>query len=132
MPMPTECASYRAQARRPTPERRQLGAVRLEKVARHFKLDIQDAACSFRRTHDSIAQEAALDGICILRCSLSRAPMDAPRRVRHYKTLADVERAFRSFKTIDLKVRPIHHRRADRARAYLPVHAGVLRGVAHA
>ena len=89
------------------------------KVAKHFELAIGEAAFSFQRKHDSIAAEAALDGIYIIRTSVPAAHMDAPDCVRHYKSLANVERAFRSLKTIDLKVRPIHHRLADRVRAHI-------------
>ena len=89
------------------------------KVAKHFELDIGEHAFAFQRKHDSIAAEAALDGIYIIRTSVPTAQMDAPDCVRHYKSLANVERAFRSLKTIDLKVRPIHHRLADRVRAHI-------------
>ena len=89
------------------------------KVAKHFELDIGEHALSFQRKHDSIAAEAALDGIYIIRTSVPVAQMDAPDCVRNYKSLANVERAFRSLKTIDLKVRPIHHRLADRVRAHI-------------
>jgi transposase len=89
------------------------------KVAKHFALVIDDAAFSFQRKHDSIATEAALDGIYIIRTSVPAAQMDAPQCVRNYKSLANVERAFRSLKTVDLKVRPIHHRTADRVRAHI-------------
>jgi transposase len=89
------------------------------KVAKHFDLTIQDQAFGFARRHAAIAAEAALDGLYIIRTSLSATQMDAPDCVRHYKALANVERAFRSLKTIDLKVRPIHHRLADRVRAHI-------------
>lgn len=89
------------------------------KVAKHFELAIGEAAFTFARRHASIAAEAALDGIYIIRTSVSAAQMDAPQCVRNYKSLANVERAFRSMKTIDLKVRPIHHRTADRVRAHI-------------
>ena len=89
------------------------------KVAKHFELVIGDAAFTFARRHDSIAVEAALDGIYIIRTSVSATQMDSADCVRHYKSLANVERAFRSLKTIDLKVRPIHHRTADRVRAHI-------------
>src|SRR5207245_2282739 len=71
------------------------------------------------RKDDAIAAEAALDGIYIIRTSLDAQRMDAADCVRNYKALAQVERAFRSLKTIDLKVRPIHHRTADRVRAHI-------------
>lgn len=89
------------------------------KVAKHFALAIGDHAFTFTRMHDRIAAEAALDGIYIIRTSVSAAQMDAPECVRSYKALASVERAFRSLKTLDLKVRPIHHRLADRVRAHI-------------
>ena len=89
------------------------------KVAKHFDLSIGAAAFTFQRKQDSIAAEAALDGIYIIRTSVVKAQMDAATCVRNYKALADVERAFRSIKTVDLKVRPIHHRSADRVRAHI-------------
>jgi transposase len=89
------------------------------KVAKHFELSINDTAVSWARKPDSMAGEAALDGISIVRTSVPAAQMNAPECVRSYKSLANVERAFRSMKTIDLKVRPIHHRLADRVRAHI-------------
>jgi transposase len=89
------------------------------KVAKHFALAIGDHTFTFVRQHDSIATEATLDGLYIIRTSVPAAQMDAPQCVRNYKSLANVERAFRSLKTIDLKVRPIHHRLADRVRAHI-------------
>jgi transposase len=89
------------------------------KVAKHFELTIKDNTLTYVRKLDAIAAEAALDGIYIIRTSLSATQMDAPECVRNYKSLAQVERAFRSLKTVDLKVRPIHHRTADRVRAHI-------------
>jgi hypothetical protein len=89
------------------------------KVAKHFELAIGDTAFSFQRKPDSIAAEAALDGLYIIRTSVPATQMEAADCVRNYKSLANVERAFRSLKTIDLKVRPIHHRLADRVRAHI-------------
>ena len=89
------------------------------KVAKHFELTIGEAAFSFQRKHDSIAAEAALDGIYIIRTSVPSAQMDTADCVRNYKALANVERAFRSLKTVDLKIRPIHHRTANRVRAHI-------------
>jgi len=89
------------------------------KVAKHFELTIGEAAFSFQRKHDSIAAEAALDGIYIIRTSVPLAQMDTADCVRNYKALANVERAFRSLKTVDLKIRPIHHRTANRVRAHI-------------
>ncbi len=89
------------------------------KVAKHFELAIGEQGFSFARKQDAIAAEAALDGIYIIRTSVPQAQMDAADCVRNYKALANVERAFRSLKTVDLKVRPIHHRTADRVRAHI-------------
>jgi transposase len=89
------------------------------KMAKHFELNIGERTFTFARKLGEIAAEAALDGIYIIRTSVSAAQMDAPDCVRNYKALANVERAFRSLKTIDLKVRPIHHRTADRVRAHI-------------
>jgi len=89
------------------------------KMAKHLELAIGQATFSFARKHEAIAAEAALDGLYIIRTSVPPAQMDAPDCVRNYKALANVERAFRSLKTIDLKVRPIHHRLADRVRAHI-------------
>jgi transposase len=89
------------------------------KVAKHLELSVTETALSWTRKRDSIASEAALDGLYIIRTSVPAAQMDAPQCVRNYKALANVERAFRSIKTIDLKVRPIHHRLADRVRGHI-------------
>lgn len=89
------------------------------KVAKHFALTIGDHAFSFARHQDRIAAEAALDGLYVIRTSVSAEAMDAADCVRHYKALSRVERAFRTLKGVDLKVRPIHHRTADRVRAHL-------------
>ena len=89
------------------------------KVAKHFALAIGEHTFTFARKHQGIAAEAALDGIYIIRTSVPAAQMAAPQCVRNYKALANVERAFRSLKTVDLKVRPIHHRTANRVRAHI-------------
>ena len=89
------------------------------KMAKHFTLTITDTALAFARKDDAIAAEAALDGLYIIRTSVSPERLDAACCVRHYKSLSQVERAFRSLKTVDLKVRPIHHRLSDRVRAHI-------------
>jgi transposase len=89
------------------------------KVAKHFELGITDTTLAWTRKADSIAAEAALDGIYIVRTSLKAEQMDSASCVRSYKSLAQVERAFRSMKTMDLKVRPIHHRLENRVRAHI-------------
>ncbi len=89
------------------------------KMAKHIELKITDQSLTWTRKAQSIAAEAALDGLYIIRTSVSAQRMDAPTCVRSYKSLANVERAFRSIKSIDLKVRPIHHRTENRVRAHL-------------
>lgn len=89
------------------------------KMAKHFELAIEERSFTFERKHEAIAEEAALDGIYIIRTSVDAQRMDAPECVRNYKALANVERAFRSLKTVDLKVRPIHHRTENRVRAHI-------------
>ena len=89
------------------------------KVAKHFELDIQQRSFSFRRNVENIAAEIALDGIYVIRTSLPETTLDAADCVRKYKSLANVERAFRSIKTVDLKIRPIHHRLEERVRAHI-------------
>ena len=89
------------------------------KVAKHFDLVIEDGTLRWARNAERIGAEAALDGIYIIRTSVPSQRMDGPECVRSYKALANVERAFRSLKTVDLKVRPIHHRTADRVRAHI-------------
>lgn len=89
------------------------------KVGKHFKLDIQDHDFNFDIDQEKVRSEAALDGIYIVRTSLAKEQMDANDTVRGYKQLSQAERAFRSFKTVDLMVRPIHHRLEDRVRAHI-------------
>ena len=89
------------------------------KVAKHFVTTITDESFTFRRDEDKIADEQQLDGLYIVRSNVESEQFDAIQTVRAYKDLAKVERAFRSLKTVDLKVRPIHHRRADRVRAHV-------------
>jgi hypothetical protein len=89
------------------------------KVGKHFELDIRDNDFSFEINRDKVKKEASLDGIYIIRTSLSKKKMDADETVRSYKLLSQAERAFRSFKTVDLMVRPIRHRLEDRVRAHI-------------
>ncbi|OIN91212.1 MAG: hypothetical protein AUJ20_11410 [Comamonadaceae bacterium CG1_02_60_18] len=89
------------------------------KVSKHFELLIADDSFTFTRKLDSIAAESALDGLYVIRTCVKAARMDAPTCVRTYKSLAQVERAFRSIKMMDLKVRPIHHYLEGRVRAHI-------------
>ena len=89
------------------------------KMAKHFRITISADSFDYQRDVESIAAEAALDGIYIVRTSVPAEALDAEGAVEAYKSLSQVERAFRSYKTVDLKVRPIHHRVADRVRAHV-------------
>ena len=89
------------------------------KMAKHFAVTITDSDVTFERKTAQIAAEAALDGIYVLRTSLKPETLDATSTVKTYKQLAQVERAFRSLKTVDIEVRPIHHRRPHRVRAHV-------------
>ena len=89
------------------------------KMAKHFIVTITDDGFTYRRDVDRIAQEAALDGVYVIRTSVAETDLDAADTVRAYKSLAGVERAFRSYKTVDLRVRPIYHYLADRVRAHV-------------
>jgi transposase len=89
------------------------------KVAKHFKLDIRDQSFDFEIDDNNVVAEAALDGIYVVRTSLSAQRIDAEDTVRSYKRLSQVERAFRSLKTLDINVRPIRHRLEARVRAHI-------------
>ncbi|HLC08893.1 MAG TPA: IS1634 family transposase [Methyloceanibacter sp.] len=89
------------------------------KMAKHFELTIEDASFSFHRKQAEIAAEAALDGLYVIRTSLPEAAIGAADAVSAYKSLSQVERAFRSLKSVDLDIRPIHHWLSDRVRAHV-------------
>jgi Transposase DDE domain len=89
------------------------------RVAKHFELTITEAAFSFTRKAEAIADEARFDGFYVLRTSLSAEQADATTTVRAYKSLARVERAFRCIKTVDLALRPVFHWTAPRVRAHV-------------
>ena len=92
--------------------------LRRRKVARHFTTEITRDSIGYARDQDSIAAEAALDGIYVLRTSVAPGDLDSGAVVSSYKALAQVERAFRAFST-DLGIRPIRHRTEDRVRAHV-------------
>jgi hypothetical protein len=92
--------------------------LRRRKVAKHFTAEITDDSIGYARDQDSIAAEAKLDGIYVLRTSVASGDLDSGAVVSSYKALAQVERAFRAFNT-DLDIRPIRHRTEDRVRAHV-------------
>jgi transposase len=89
------------------------------KVAKHVALTIEAANLQFQLDAASLAAERALDGLYVIRTSLPADRLDAAATVRSYKNLSRVEQAFRSIKSLDLEVRPIYHRLADRVKAHL-------------
>jgi hypothetical protein len=88
-------------------------------MAKHLALTITDTSLAWARRIDAIAAEAALDGLYVIRTSLPKDKLDAPDAVAAYKSLAHVERAFRSMKTVDLNVRPVFHYSEQRVRAHV-------------
>jgi hypothetical protein len=89
------------------------------KMAKHFEVTIGEASLTLRRKPDSIAREARLDGIYVVRTSVPAETMTAADTVQAYKDLARVERAFRCLKTVGLEIRPVRHWMADRVRAHV-------------
>jgi transposase len=89
------------------------------KVGKHFDCQIGEGSFTWSRRQDSIDQEAQLDGIYVLRTSEPVERLSAEDTVRSYKRLAEVERAFRCLKGIDLLVRPIRHRTEERVPAHI-------------
>jgi hypothetical protein len=89
------------------------------KMAKHFEQTITDASFDFARKAEAIAEEARFDGFYVLRTSLPAEQIDTAGTVRAYKSLAQVERAFRCMKTVDLELRPVFHWTAPRVRAHV-------------
>ena len=94
-------------------------ALRRYKVGKHFDTTVTEDGFSYAPNEDRIAEEAALDGIYVIRTDVPAEELPAEEAVRSYKSLSRVERAFRSYKTVDLKVRPVHHRLEGRVRAHV-------------
>jgi len=89
------------------------------KMGKHFRLQIAEDGFRYERQDASIREEAALDGIYVIRTSVSEQALSAEEAVRAYKRLSEVEQAFRAHKGLELQVRPIFHRREDRVEAHL-------------
>lgn len=94
-------------------------AIARHKMGKHFALDIGDGRFTFSRRAEQIAQEAQLDGLYVIRTSEPKERLSAEQTVRSYKGLSQVERAFRTLKGLDLRIRPIHHRNETRVRAHI-------------
>jgi transposase len=89
------------------------------KVGKYFEMEISEDKFSYRRKEEVIRQEEKLDGIYIIRTSVSSEEMDSLSTVKNYKSLSKVEEAFRCYKTIDLNVRPIYHYKSERVKAHI-------------
>jgi hypothetical protein len=89
------------------------------KVGKHFSLTIASGVFAWSRRQESIRHEAELDGVYVVRTSEPKSCCSTEDTVRRYKNLAQVERAFRSLKGIDLRIRPIHHRTEEHVRAHI-------------
>jgi transposase len=99
-------------------------------MAKHFKFTVDVGKFSFSRNQESIANEASLDGFYMLRTSVPKDRWPADKVVSSYKSLSEAEKAFRTLKDVDLKVRPIHHRlRRQGPVPYLSMYAGLLCGM---
>lgn len=89
------------------------------KMAKHFDLTITANSFAYTRQEATIREEAALDGLYVVRSSVAQKQMNSEQVVETYKSLAKVERAFRCLKTVDLSLRPIYHRNDDRIRSHV-------------
>jgi hypothetical protein len=89
------------------------------KMGKHLQLTIEEDRFDWKRKPSSIEREASLDGIYVIRASVSASHLTSQQVVATYKSLSTVERAFRSMKSVDLKVRPIYHHQAERVKAHV-------------
>ncbi len=89
------------------------------KINKYYNLEITESGFTYERKQELIAQEKALDGVYILRTSVEKKVMNEFEVVKAYKSLSAVEEAFRCYKSIDLKVRPIYHYKGDRVKAHI-------------
>ncbi|MGV2387815.1 MAG UNVERIFIED_CONTAM: transposase [Microcystis novacekii LVE1205-3] len=89
------------------------------KVNKYYNLAIEENSFNYSRKEELIAQEKALDGLYIIRTSVAKEVMSSEETVVAYKSLSQVEEAFRCYKSIDLKVRPIYHYKGERVKAHI-------------
>lgn len=94
-------------------------ALQRHKMAKHFTLTITDDSFSFVRNEDTVSKEKNLDGFYVIRTSVLAPELSSNQAVSSYKSLAQVERAFRTIKTLELDIRPLHHRLKERVRAHV-------------
>ncbi|NEO10215.1 MULTISPECIES: hypothetical protein [unclassified Moorena] len=89
------------------------------RVGKFFELEITNNSFSYTRKPQGLKAAAALDGLYVIRTSVDTEVLDAPATVKAYKSLSQVEQAFRSYKTMDLKVRPIYHHLESRVKSHV-------------
>jgi transposase len=119
-----QIAAATRRARRPLRGKQNIGLragkiLNRYKMGKHFQLRIEEDGFYFQRKTANIEREQSLDGIYVIRTSVKPEALSSQQVVASYKSLSGVERAFRSLKTVDLHVRPIHHRLPDRVRAHI-------------
>lgn len=117
-------AAATKRSRRPLRGKRNIGLRAGEilnryKMGKHFELRIEEDSFHYKRKEAGIEREQSLDGIYVIRTSVKADALSGEKVVASYKSLSGVERAFRSLKTVDLRVRPIHHRLPNRVRAHI-------------
>jgi transposase len=117
-------AAATKRARRPLRGKQNIGVragkiLNRYKMGKHFELRIEEDSFHYQRKEANIEREKSLDGIYVIRTSVPADALSGEQVVASYKSLSGVERAFRSLKTVDLHVRPIHHRLPDRVRAHI-------------
>jgi transposase len=117
-------AAATKRARRPLRGKQNIGVragkiLNRYKMGKHFDLRIEEDSFHYKRKQANIEREQSLDGIYVIRTSVKADALSGEQVVASYKSLSGVERAFRSLKTVDLHVRPIHHRLPDRVRAHI-------------
>jgi transposase len=117
-------ATATKRARRPLRGKQNIGVragkiLNRYKMGKHFELRIEEDSFHYKRKEANIEREQSLDGIYVIRTSVKQDALSGEQVVASYKSLSGVERAFRSLKTVDLHVRPIHHRLPDRVRAHI-------------
>ena len=89
-------------------------------MLKHYELKIEEDGFEFERNEESVIKEAAIDGFYIIRAGkIDKDEMESGELVDSYKKLSNVERAFRTLKSVDLRVRPIHHREEEMVRAHI-------------
>jgi transposase len=117
-------ATATKRARRPLRGKQNIGVragriLNRYKMGKHFELRIEEDGFHYKRKEANIERERSLDGVYVIRTSVKADALSGEQVVASYKSLSGVERAFRSLKTVDLNVRPIHHRLPDRVRAHI-------------